>query len=257
MEVKFNKGKGNFKEAKDKIKELLKSLKKEESPEELKKLREQFKETLDKADPLVIAIAEGELVQEGYSLDDIASACDIHLELFKDQIENPDLNVPEDHPIHRFQEDHREILALMNRFYDIVKSIKDKNKYEDISEEYKEMKDIADKLMEAENHNIRQENTLFPILERHGVEEAPKIMWNEHTVMKDDKKKILRVLDKFGTMDYNDFVSELQGTIVLLIETFANHTRKEENILYPASLETFTDEEWADVKEECDNLGYF
>lgn len=42
-----------------------------------------------------------------------------------------------------------------------------------------------------------------------------------------------------------------------LIEKFGSHTQKEENILYVTALNVISDEEWKEIKEECDNLGYF
>ncbi|MBA7539849.1 hypothetical protein ES705_32134 [subsurface metagenome] len=69
---------------------------------------------------MMIALAEQELVQEGFSQDDLITACDIHLELFKDNIEKSDLEVPADHPIARFQEDHRVILHLMEELRETV-----------------------------------------------------------------------------------------------------------------------------------------
>jgi DUF438 domain-containing protein len=49
----------------------------------------------------------------------------------------------------------------------------------------------------------------------------------------------------------------LDGVSLRLMEKFAAHTLKEKNILYSAALDVLSEDEWKDIREECDNLGYF
>lgn len=241
---------------KEKLKVILKNLKSEIDKTKLNKLKEEFKDIIKDVDPLLIAQVEQELVNEGLPIEELSNVCDIHMELFKDQIENPDLKVPEDHPIASFQRDHKVILKLMNELVELVKKVSKKSSYDEGKEELKEIEIIIKKLLEAENHNVRQENTLFPILERHGVEQPPAIMWMEHTDMKNLKKKMLKLVQSRDEK-WDIFVKLLYGNAISLLEQFGFHTQKEQNILYSIALEVITDEEWNDIKEECDNLGYF
>ncbi len=254
-EVKLNKE--DFNKNKEKIKELLKKLNADTDKEEIKRTREEFKDVLSRVNPIVIAVAEGELVNEGYSQDDLKNACDVHLELFKDSIENPNLKVPEWHPIYKFQEEHRGILRILERMRELIKEARSKGSFESAEEEIKKIEKFAKQLMDAESHNVRQENTLFPILERHGIEQPPAIMWTEHLEMKEEKKKLLKLLEEKDTYEFEEFLNLIDGTVILLWEQFGAHTQKEENILYATALDVITDEEWQDIKEECDNLGYF
>jgi len=248
----------DFTATKEELKKLLKKIKGEASDSrEISNARREFKEVLARATPMMIALAEQELVQEGFSQDDLVTACDIHLELFKDSIEKPHLEVPADHPIARFQEDHRVILHLMEELRETVLKAKSKGSLEAARVEMESIERLTDDLLEAENHNVRQENTLFPILERHGLEQPPAIMWLEHTEMKQEKKKIKSLLSERETKDFANLINLLEAMSIILIEKFASHTQKEQNILYVTALEVVTDEEWNDIKEECDNLGYF
>lgn len=246
-----------FIEKKEKIKSLMKRLKGKESEEELEKVKKEFKDLISDVNPILIAFAENELVNEGFSREDLMSACDIHLLLFKDKIENPDLKVPDWHPIKSFQDDHRIILRIME---DLITKIKELRKAGDFNNGEKfliEIDEILKKLMEAENHNVRQENTLFPILEKHGIEQPPAIMWAEHTEMKEQKKEMIKMLKEKDSYDFNDFCNKMQQMATFLLEKFSLHTQKEQNILYVTALEVITEEEWKEIKEECDNLGYF
>lgn len=241
---------------KEKLKKILKDLKKVEQQGKLNEIKSEFKEILKEVDPLVIAQVEQELVNEGLSVEELSNVCDIHMELFKDQIENPDLKVPDDHPIASFQNDHKVILKYMNELVDVIKIASKKTSYNEASDELKKIEDILKILLEAENHNVRQENTLFPILERHGVEQPPAIMWMEHTEMKKLKKRMLKMIQE-KKEEWGIFTKLLYGDAISLVEQFGFHTQKEQNILYSIALDVITEEEWKDIKEECDNLGYF
>jgi len=242
---------------KEGLKTLLKRIKSGTSQEELEKARAEFKGLLSRATPLLIAQAEQELIAEGFTQRDLVSACDVHLELFRSTIEQNEIQVPEGHPIARFQEDHRIILALMDQLRRVAGDLKKKGSFAEGRQELSKLEELIEKLLEAENHNVRQENTLFPLLERHGLEQPPAIMWMEHTEMKEQKKKLKKLLDQREEMDFDTFADLFLQNSILLQEKFANHTLKEKNILYQAALEVLTEEEWKDIKEECDALGYF
>lgn len=247
-----------FQETKEILKKLLVKIKNEKDPEILKKIQSEFKEVLADATPMMIATAEQELVsQDGFLQEDLVSACDIHMELFKDSIENVDLDVPKGHPIELFLQDHKIILDIMDKLVKIIREAKKKSNWDEAKSEVEIIIDLIDKLLKSENHNVRQENTLFPMLEKHGLEQPPAIMWMEHTNMKKDKKNMKKIMTDYLSKDYKQTISQLESSAILLLEDFAAHTKKEQHILYKAALDIITEEEWNDIKEECDNLGYF
>jgi len=243
----------DFNATKEQVKELLKKINEKTPAAELEAVKEKFKEVIAGANPLVIAAAEGELVKEGHTIEDLLKACEVHLELFKDTIRNPNLKVPDGHPIADFQHDHVDILDIMDALVKEIREAKTGGKFSDSEK----TKAIVKKLLDAENHNVRQENTLFPILERHGIEQPPVIMWAEHTDMKNQKKALLKLFEEMDKYAFADFIKQAETMAVALFEKFALHTQKEENILYVTAINVITDEEWKDIKAECDSLGYY
>lgn len=214
-----------------------------------------IKQLLSRATPAMIAQAEQELVDEGFTQRDLVSACDAHLELFREAAGETSFNLPPDHPISRFETDHRIILQTLAELRAAIAEARGRGSIQAAAEEIVEMQRCVDLLHAAENHNVRQENTLFPVLERHGIEQPPAVMWQEHTDMRQDKKRMTAILSQ--TADLDALLDQLDAAAVLFTEKFASHTQKETRILYPASLELFSETEWTDVREECDNLGYF
>jgi len=237
------------------LKEMLRKIRGSADQATVESAKREFKKLLEKATPLAIAQAEQELAGEGFTRDDLASACDAHLELFRESLQE-DSDLPDDHPVSRFRKDHGVILDLLERLRRSLKAIREKGSFEAAPDETSSASSLVDRLLDAENHNVRQENTLFPLLERHGLEQPPAIMWMEHTEMKEDKKRLRHFLGQIGKADFDTLIDSLDVVSLRLLEKFAAHTMKEKNILYHAALEVLTEEEWNDVREECDSLGY-
>lgn len=244
----------NTKEIKERMKMLLKMLYDGKDVENVKK---EFKELISKADPILIAVVEGELTREGYTIEDLMKACDVHLELFKDQISSSRRRVSKDHPLWRFIKDHDAMMFWIERGLSISKEMKKRKNYDDASDLIKEMKEIMEHLKESENHDVRQENTLFPVIEKYGVEEPPSIMWEEHYNMKNKRAQIEKLIAEIPTRSYDEFSGIMEGNFIYLVETFSQHTKKEQEILYNVALDLLSDQDWKDIKKESDEIGYF
>lgn len=236
-----------------KMKELIKMLRTGESPE---KVKERFKDVLKETTPEMISKVEEELIKEGMKRDEIRKLCDIHLTIFKESLEKQKLDVAIGHPIYTFMEEHKILLKTLDELKDIWAKIKSQGSLEENAEELNKLKHIAAAFMEAEKHNIREENVLFPYLEKKGFTEPPKVMWAEHNELKERKKRFLEMVNSYKSKDYARFVKELDEIINYIIDTLESHIYKEDNILYPTAMRLINGDEWKDIKKECDELGY-
>ncbi len=240
---------------KEQIKALMKAL--FEEGENVDEIKERFKEIVSQANPVVIAIAESELTREGYSIQDLMKACDVHLELFKDQLMNSRRKIEKTHPLWRFIKDHDAMMFWFEDGLRISRELKERNGYEDAKDLIEKLNGIMKHLRESENHDVRQENTLFPVLEKYGVEEPPAIMWDEHSKMKERRNYIEKLLGGIPNIPYDEFVDKLQGAFTYLVEVFVKHTQKEQEILYNVALDILSEKDWEDIQRESDRLGYF
>ncbi len=217
--------------------------------------RQAVKHLLSHASPTMIAQAEQELAGEGFTIEDLASACEVHLELFREAAERLRFDLPQGHPITQFELDHAAIFEALDRLRTAIGRSRSKASVASASGEIAEMERCVELLLAAENHNVRQENTLFPMLERYGIEQPPAIMWQEHTEMREVKKALEQALGERESI--KRLVERVEPLAIRLAEEFALHSRKESQILYPAALELFSPEDWREIKDECDKLGYF
>lgn len=218
----------------------------------------QFKDLIARTDPLLIATAEAELAREGYSTDQLMAACDVHMDVFRDQLASSRTVLPDGHPLKRFIAEQDAIIAWLERGLALARTLESLENYVAAENVLPELRTLMQHLHEAQSHDVRQENTLFPLLERYGVEEPPAIMWAEHDRMKATRDSIDRTIEgaPYG-MPYAQFAQILAGAFQHWLETFVQHAKKEQEILYNVALDLLSEKDWQDLERESRELGFF
>lgn len=220
---------------KEALKELLKKLHEGVRPE---KVKEEFKDILKGIEPKDIAEIEEELIKEGIKREEIQRLCEVHLAVFRESLEK-EISAEVGHPINILMEEHKILL----QFADKLKNISDEKLLSHIIEHFKE----------SEKHYLREENVLFPYLEKHGVTQPPAIMWMEHDKIREIKKNLYKIVD---TESFKDNPKQLQEVANSLYDMLSSHFYKENNILFPTSLKVIEEKEWIDIRKQFDEIGY-
>lgn len=216
-------------------KEALKAiLRRLHAGEPLEDLQEEFRRAVGQITPFEITQIEGELVREGVSPQEIRRLCDLHLALFRESLEKEELLAPAWHPIGILMAEHRELLKIVER---LNRAITEGNPEEIVH--------IREHLRESEKHYLREENVLFPVLERHGVVEPPRVMWSEHQEIRTLKKEIQTAEGE-----------RLRELAVALGEMLTSHIFKENRILFPTALQVVPEGMWPDLRQQFDEIGY-
>lgn len=244
---------GERENKKQMIKDLIKKLHAGAKPDEVKK---EFKDALKKISPENISEIEEELIEEGMPREEIRRLCDVHLAVFKESLEKEKTFAPSGHPIHTLMEEHKIILRFANDLKDIKQKIVRVEDFELAIKEMKHLKQIVEHLKDSESHYVREENVLFPYLEKHGITQPPAIMWSEHNEIRDKKKELCEFVEKHKTMSPADFATGLDDLSTSLADLLQSHFYKENNILFPTALKVITKNEWTEIKEQFDELGY-
>jgi len=250
MVIKMNEITGNKKRM---LKKVIMQLHAGFSPQEVK---ERFRHVLEGISPLEIAKIEEELIKEGMPREEIQSLCDLHLAVFREQLEKQKLETPPENPISILMEEHKILLELLEKLGTIVNSVQQAEDVSYVGEDITQLKHIAEDFLDAEKHYLREENVLFPLLEKHGIREPPAIMWMEHNQLRDKKKQLHNIIEKYNTLSFQDFKKQLSETAKSLNSILSSHIFKENNILFPTAQRVVTEQEWRDAKREFDEIGY-
>ena len=242
-----------IKEKKTVLKEMIKQLHAGVPPQEVK---ERFGQVLEKMSPLEIVKIEQELIKEGLPREEIQKLCDVHLAVFKEQLQKQTLNIPVGHPVNILMEEHKIMLQITEELDTIANKVQQVSDASYVGEEIHRLEHISEDLRDSEKHYVREENVLFPNLEKHGVTEPPAIMWTEHNQIREKKRQLSKLLEDLNTVNFQRFKRQL-GEIASALNSFlSSHFFKENNILFPTALQVITDKEWNAIRNEFDEIGY-
>lgn len=172
---------------KAKIKEAIRQLHAGVAPELVK---EKFKDVFEGTDSLEIAKIEDELVKEGMKREEMQKLCDVHLAVFKDQIEKQRPDLKPSQPISILLEEHRIMTKMAEDLLSYASKIRQVKDEKYIEEDIHQVEHLIADFTDAEKHYAREENVLFPMLEKHGITEPPRIMWMEHDQIREIKRML-------------------------------------------------------------------
>lgn len=188
-------------------------------------LKAQFKEAVGDITSYEIGQLEQQLINEGH-LDpkEITKLSDLHVELFRDSLDmKEEYETIPGHPIHTYLQENLEIANLIRQ----IRAAPDSNKVE-----------FFRRLGDVNIHYTRKENQVFPILENHGISGPPQVMWAVH----DEIRPLLK--------------STEPEEIELALQKIEDMIYKEEHILFPMTLEFFTESDWVSVRQGEEEIGF-
>lgn len=244
---------GEDAQKKEILKQVIKELHQGAEPE---KVKERFKEVIADTTPIELARIEEELVKEGIPQEEIHRLCDIHLAVFQESLEREKALAPPGHPIHILTEEHKMVLNFADGLQNVAKELKGAGDYESAGEQMRQLDHAVKHFKESESHYLREENVLFPYLEKHGITQPPAIMWIEHDKIREMEKGLYEIIDAHKSIEFKDFVKQLEETSLALAEMLASHFTKENNILFPSALKVISKDEFKEIRHQFDEIGY-
>ncbi|GAB6190189.1 DUF438 domain-containing protein [Marinitoga arctica] len=236
---------------KEYLKNLIKRANKEKDNEELKK---ELQKTIKELSAEDVALVEQDLMDnEGITIDQIQSVCDVHLELFKEYIDKEKIDVEPWHPIYILMKEHEFIIKTTEKIRDIAKNIMNKKSIQESFPLLMKLNIYLDDLMAAENYFLKEENVLFPYIEKHGITKPPAVMWKEHDQVREIRKEIVSIKEK---RNFEEIKNKFYSLALQLQEFFMNHVHKEHSVLFPTSLKLISEDEWREIRSQFDEIGY-
>lgn len=237
----------NFLKRQEKLKKLILKL---HDGEDEEVVQAEFKEHFSGVSSFEITQMEQALMdEEGLQADQIQSLCSIHANIFKGSIEEVHTVHREEemagHPVRVLKEENyalKELLSGMSDKLDtLLESKNDKDKFDLLA-------DTA-LLWDIDKHYTRKENTIFPLMEKHGILAPPKVMWGVDDEIRAMIKSFKETLEN---NDYDNLKSKFEEMNHEIIEMIF----KEEEIMIPMVLEIFTEDEWLQIADDSIEIGY-
>lgn len=189
-----------------------------------------------------IAQMEYNLVQDGVSVEEIQSLCDVHASLFQGSLAELHKDVLTINPITIFEEENAEFSALVDK---AIKFKQETNNSLNVVKPF--LLDLIEKFRIVDAHYSKKENIFFPFLEKHGIETIPQVMWGVDNQIREKLK------DSFISLNTSDDVSLIMDKFYQMVDMVKEMITKENMILFPLLRDTLTENDFKAIAQALEN----
>lgn len=196
-----------------------------------------------------IAEIEQSLMADGMAPDEIKKFCNVHALMFQASLRQALVEEESPaHPVHLFKLENRAIEHLTAA----LKALGAPGA--DPAERARQLRAHLTSLRGLEIHYTRKEQVLFPYLEKRNFFGPSKVMWGKDN----DIRALLKaaLADAGQAEDPRRAEAYWAERIKPLVEEVEGMIFKEEQILFPTALEKLTLDEWIEILQESDQVGY-
>ncbi|HPE54996.1 MAG TPA: DUF438 domain-containing protein [Bacteroidales bacterium] len=221
-------------------------------------VREQLIRLMSKIPYGEVVEVEQELISDGILTDqEVLQFCDLHTEALEGHIDQTGAQeIPAGHPVDVFQNENRELEKVIAVCNNIFAGLDQLENSEQVAEKMLELRHQFNQLMDVDKHYQRKENLLFPYLEKIGVTGPPKVMWGKHDEVRNMLKGAIEALSVDENVTPEEATAIRDMVLKPATEGIADMVMKEEEILFPMSMDKLTDADWFDIAKQTNEIGY-
>lgn len=243
----------NPEQRKELLKHMILQLHDGVAPQEIRK---RLAELMQKIPYGEVVEVEQELINEGLPETEVLRLCDIHTEALEGSIDLTGAKiVPPGHPVDTFQKENRELERVMKKLTELFEKSEEQVSSIGIEAYKNNLRSLFNNLMDVDKHYRRKENLLFPFLEKYGITGPPTVMWGKHNETRRFLKNAMEALLVPGSnteLLKNTIDMQLQPAVKAVVDMIM----KEEEILFPMTMDKLTDENWYDIYRQTNEIGY-
>lgn len=235
------------------LKEIIQHLHQGQAPDAV---RAQLREMVRQTDPGEIMAMEQELISGGMPVEEVRSMCDLHSQVTREVlVQLPAGPIVPGHPVDTFRRENSALRQVIAKTRTILAEISALEDDQECKGQLLQLRQSANELMDIDKHYQRKEHALFSFLEKHGISGPSKVMW-----AKDDD--IRAALKRMNQAAHECPAIAAQGrklataSVSPALAAVEEMIFKEENILLPMSLQTLTENEWAEIWASSPKYGW-
>ncbi|HKN72469.1 MAG TPA: DUF438 domain-containing protein [Terriglobales bacterium] len=236
------------------LKDIIKHLHAGNPPEQVQR---QMQEIVRQTDASEIMAMEQELIAEGMPVEEVRSMCDLHSKVTRDVLVQLPIRkaIAPGHPVDTFRRENEALRGAIAAMTQTLAELQSTKEAADAAAILLRFRQSFNDLMDIDKHYQRKEHALFSCLERHGIAGPSKVMWAKD----DEVRNLLKRLGEcihFAPDDIDQWKMKLVEAANAVFKAVQEMIYKEENILLPMSLETLSEDEWAEIWSVSPKYGW-
>lgn len=200
-----------------------------------------------------IAAMEQELIARGMKVEEIMSMCDLHHEVVLDLLAQGDHPLPSGHPAETLRRENAALTFTIKRVREAMNEIAKSSLLQE--QTLLTLRQSLNELQDLDKHYQRKENLFFTRLEQHAITGPSKVMWGKDDEVRAKLKAFTGAITSAGgnAKQLKEAIASGGEVALTAIEDMIS---KENNILIPMCLETFTEDDWAIIWRDSPRYGW-
>ncbi|RKY56672.1 MAG: DUF438 domain-containing protein [Candidatus Neomarinimicrobiota bacterium] len=242
----------NSLDRKAKLKKLILKLHEGESQETV---RAELTEILSQVPYGDVVEVEQELISEGLPEEEVLKLCDIHSAVLHGKVDLTGAKeVPEGHPVDVMRKENVELKKVTAQIRALLEKIPASDE-EDLAKELLGIRALFNQLFDVDKHYQRKEYLIFPYLESKGITGPPKVLWGKDDEIRELVKGAIELL-KIDGISRKELLASADMVLLPAAQGIDDMVIKEEEILFPMSLDNISDGEWYEVAKQSIEIGF-
>jgi uncharacterized protein len=239
---------------KELLKHMILQLHEGVAPEQVKQRLRQLMQKIPYGEVVEV---EQELIAEGLPQEEVLNLCDLHSEALEGSIDLSGAKVvPVGHPVDTFTKENKELASVAAQLSFLYLSSNQLVQEEGVANYFLKLKGLFNLLMDVDKHYRRKENLLFPFLEKYGITGPPTGMWGKHDQTRVLLKAALSALETSGEPDAESIKELIDSVFKPATQAITDMIMKEEEILFPMTMDKLTDADWFEIYRQTNEIGY-
>ncbi|MEJ2721908.1 MAG: DUF438 domain-containing protein, partial [bacterium] len=244
----------NARKRKDLLKHMIQELHKGTAPTQVKSQLTRLMGEVPYGDVMEI---EQELINEGTPVREVLDLCDIHMAALRDKITHAGAKTAAPgHPVHTFKEENRALQWEIQALDKLYAEVDAAPGAAELAKTLEQIRTHIIALTDVEKHYQRKEHLLFPFLEKHNITGPPKVMWGKHDETRALLKQAVETLRVERQINKTEAKTLVDTVFKPASDSIAGMIYKEENILFPMTMDTLTESEWYSVYNGSVEIGF-
>lgn len=217
-------------------------------------VRAELLETLSRIPYGEVVEVEQELIEEGLPQEEVLRLCDAHSAVLDGNIDLTGMKpVPAGHPVDIFRKENEALQTLISQAESLLRETLTESEMR--PEKILEIRAYFNQLFDVDKHYKRKEYLLFPYLEKKGITGPPAVMWGKHDEIREQLKGSIDIM-QIPDLPVDDWQAAVSLVLLSVLRAISDMITKEEQILFPMSLDALTDAEWYEINRQTPDIGF-
>ena len=242
----------NSKYRKSRLKELILKLHAGESEDTV---RSELLKSLGSIPYGEVVEVEQELIAEGLPEEEVLKLCDAHSSVLKGNVDlSVSKKIPPGHPVDVLVQENRALKSVTEAATTIISSLNNIEE-EKLKDAILNLIGLFNQLIDVDKHYQRKEFLIFPYLEKLEITGPPKVMWGKHDEIRELLNGSLEIL-RTKEITKDDLISSSEIIFQPAIKGVSEMIIKEEEILFPMSMDSLSEADWFEIQKQSLEIGY-